>query len=300
MKQVATLAITLTIAVLVLAPHAIAEVPQMINYQGRLTDTAGAPLSGMYSIKFRIYDSATDGNELWSSDGFVGVLVENGLFNHLLGESRLLPDSISEYDSLWLSIQVYNQPEFNPRTRLVSLLYSLRAGESDHSNHSDTASFAENALRCDTAQVALNFPGVIPVGAITAWLKSYPNTPPLFEEFVECNGQTITDPDSPYNGMAVPDLNGQNRFLRGNLSSGGNGGSDTHNHQWGKNTVEASGVLTGKLYNAPATHKSYDSDGTEKYFYCGGQQGELSGDYYTAKGGTLPTYYEVVWIIRIK
>ena len=47
MKHMVTLAVALTIAVLALASLTTAEVPQMINYQGCLTDTAGAPVSGI-------------------------------------------------------------------------------------------------------------------------------------------------------------------------------------------------------------------------------------------------------------
>lgn len=64
--------------------------------------------------------------------------------------------------------------------------------------------------------------GTIPVGGIVAWHKSFPNTPALPVQFVECNGQTLSDGDSPYNGQVIPDLNGDGRFLRGSATSGTN------------------------------------------------------------------------------
>ena len=37
-----------------------------INYQGRLTDTVGAPLAdGQYTLTFSLWDSATGGTKLW-------------------------------------------------------------------------------------------------------------------------------------------------------------------------------------------------------------------------------------------
>jgi hypothetical protein len=58
-----------------------------------------------------------------------------------------------------------------------------------------------------------------------AWHKSLTGTPPLPGEWVECNGQALADPQSPYNGQVVPDLNtagayAGGRFLRGGTTSG--------------------------------------------------------------------------------
>ncbi len=71
------------------------------------------------------------------------------------------------------------------------------------------------------------FPILAPIGSIVAWLKSYANTPALPSGWVECNGQTLSDADSVYNGQAIPNLNGDNRFLRGNSTSGGTGGEES-------------------------------------------------------------------------
>jgi hypothetical protein len=92
----------------------------------------------------------------------------------------------------------------------------------------------------DVAQAPLEFgvlpglPAGTPVGSVVAWLKNMTNTPALPPEWVECNGQTLDMPASPYNGQAIPDLNGAMqppaRFLRGAIESGGTGGSEQHRH----------------------------------------------------------------------
>ena len=46
--------------------------------------------------------------------------------------------------------------------------------------------------------------GDIPIGGIIEWDDTFSNIP---EGFVECDGSTISDPTSPYNGSAVPNLN---------------------------------------------------------------------------------------------
>ena len=76
----------------------------------------------------------------------------------------------------------------------------------------------------------------------------------------------------------VPNLNGfdgdePQRFLRGAEASGGTGGTDVHDHLLGGSAAPAGGI-------------SYDEGTT----YLGS----------TTNTSTLPSYYEVVWIMRVK
>lgn len=145
--------------------------------------------------------------------------------------------------------------------------------------------------------------GAVPVGGIVGYLKSYTNTPSLSEEFVECNGQLLDDSDSVYDGQTIPNINGSGggtkRFLRGSTSSGGVGGSSTHRHAINEGDLQA---------NAQSG----------AYAVCGGVSGIISapgiiglcaGPGYwgnarirgnTRYTSTLPNYYEVVWVMRIK
>ena len=124
-------------------------------------------------------------------------------------------------------------------------------------------------------------------------------TPKLPDGWLEVNGQTVSDADSPYNGQALPDLNGEsgtNRFLRGSTTSGTEDGSETHNHQWA-NTGSSNGVATeGTGFDK--FDKSWDSSGNSKDLDA--DHSYLKGEYWTTKVSTLPSYYEVVWIMRIK
>lgn len=108
---------------------------------------------------------------------------------------------------------------------------------------------------------------VVPIGGIIAWNKSFTGVPSLPAGFLECDGSVISDADSPLDGETLPDLNGDNRFLRGNSTSTDTGGSDTHNH-----SIEAPGTNTTG----------------------GGNPLTVSTE------SNVPAYYHVVWIMKIK
>jgi hypothetical protein len=55
-------------------------VPNFLQYQGRLTDAAGNPQNGNFSIQFAVYSVATGGSALWTETQ-ANVAVANGLFN---------------------------------------------------------------------------------------------------------------------------------------------------------------------------------------------------------------------------
>jgi hypothetical protein len=114
-----------------------------------------------------------------------------------------------------------------------------------------------------------------PIGAIIAWAKSFPNTPSLPSNYVECNGQVLNDAASPYNGQTIPDLNGEARFLRGGTTSGATGGSVNHDH-----TVTLGAVVVNQI--------------TPTGTAVG------PGVYSTSASSHLPSYYRIVWIMRIK
>jgi hypothetical protein len=126
-----------------------------------------------------------------------------------------------------------------------------------------------------------------PVGSVVAWLKNYTNTPALPDNWVECNGQTLSDADSVYNGQTIPDLNGDNRFLRGNSTSGDTGGTENNNHQ----------------HNVA----------TETRFFCsisgGSNETRLDVNMINPNSNNLikttnldnrPPYYNIVWVMRVK
>lgn len=62
-----------------------APAPQVIPFQGRLTDQAGTPYSeGTYTILFNLYDAPVGGTALWT-ERHTGVGLVNGMVNVFLG-----------------------------------------------------------------------------------------------------------------------------------------------------------------------------------------------------------------------
>lgn len=121
----------------VLALTAAADVPQMINYQGRLTDSGGDPVSdGDYDVRFEIWDSPAPSETdimLWTS-GTVTVAVSNGLFTHMLGSAYPLPPSVFVYDGplgRYIATEIIGQGVTPPRLPLLATPYAYQAIKSD-------------------------------------------------------------------------------------------------------------------------------------------------------------------------
>ena len=122
--------------------------------------------------------------------------------------------------------------------------------------------------------------GNVPVGCVLAYLKSFPNAPALPASWAECNGQAVNDAGSPLHGQFLPDLNGAQGgvpcFLRGANTSGGTGGNETQTHAVDLNINGGSATQGADFTVMPP------------------------GVYNTDPASSLPTYYAVVWVMRVK
>jgi hypothetical protein len=119
----------------------------------------------------------------------------------------------------------------------------------------------------------------IAIGGVFAWMKNLSGVPALPNQYVECNGQVLSDVASPLNGVTIPDLNGASGpqcFLRGASVSGGTGGSDTHSHDVDLSPGSSDFTAGSDAYAASSGHVN------------------------TADASSLPSYYEVAWVMRVK
>jgi hypothetical protein len=122
MKRVLVTAI-LTMATLAAASLAWAVAPTQIPYQGRLTDAAGTPLNGSFSIRFSIHNLASAGAELYNETQPT-VTVTNGLFTVNIGSVTPLTPTVFSGDTRFLEIKVGADAPMTPRQRLLSSPYA--------------------------------------------------------------------------------------------------------------------------------------------------------------------------------
>lgn len=135
MNQIIKISIILVIAVIVMSTSALTEIPLLINYQGRLLDSAGVPFAdGAYLIEFVIWDDSiatNQANEKWSS-GFQTINISDGLFTYNLGSDVPLPENLFSISSTrYLGVTQGTNPEMVPRTKLTSVGYAFHALKSD-------------------------------------------------------------------------------------------------------------------------------------------------------------------------
>lgn len=119
----------MVVACLALATSALAVGPQVINYQGTLTDSQGNPLNGTYTLVFKIYAGASGGSALWTQST-ASVVVTDGLFNVTLGTTAF-PASLFTGADRWLGIAVGSAAELTPRMRFTSVPWAMRATVAD-------------------------------------------------------------------------------------------------------------------------------------------------------------------------
>ena len=158
-----------------------AGVPNIISYQGRLTDSSGSVLGGTgttYYFKFSIWDSSTilSGNRLWptSAPGTATSTVTSGVFNVNIGDTaNSYPDAL-DYD-FYTNADVYLQVEvssngtsfetLSPRQRIGSAGFAINADNvSGQLRVTSSADYTFNATNTGTGRANFSAEGQIQVG----------------------------------------------------------------------------------------------------------------------------------------
>lgn len=138
-----------------------ATVPNLINYQGQLTDANGDALtSDVYDLTFKVYDALTNGNLKWQ-ETHTDIPVVKGFFNVVLGSNTDITPAFSSA-SAFLEITVDSGTPITPRQQVLSSPYAIKADH--HSN-------------------------VIPAGTIVPYGGTQDNVP---SGWLLCNGMLIS------------------------------------------------------------------------------------------------------------
>jgi hypothetical protein len=140
-----------------------AQVPNKINYQGKLTDSAGQPINATVSVVFHLYNVASGGSALYTETQT--VTVTNGLFNVAIGSVTPLglPFDVPYY----LGVKVGADAEMTPRQAVLSGAYALQAASAEGLAASATVGGAQITGAISTATLpAGNLSGTIATAQI--------------------------------------------------------------------------------------------------------------------------------------
>ncbi len=160
MRRLTLLVMLLTAACL--AGTAAAQAPTTMVYQGRLLNSAGAPITTAAGVTFRLYSAESGGTPLWTET--VVVTPDNlGMFTVELGLATPLTTTIFSGNKRYLGIDVGADGEATPRQLIASVPYAERAAMAS----SLFARFAETTTTTilstwtqhDNCQVSLTVPG---------------------------------------------------------------------------------------------------------------------------------------------
>ena len=100
------------------------NVPQTIDYQGRLADSDGNYLNGVVTMIFLIFNVETYGTPLWIETQDVSIA--NGIFHVQLGSVSAFPGTLFDGADRWLELVVGGET-LSPRTIVASVPYSIKA-----------------------------------------------------------------------------------------------------------------------------------------------------------------------------
>ncbi len=117
-------------AVAFAAAPASAQAPNELNFQGKLTDASGNPITAATGITFRIFNVATGGTALWTEARTGGNAVTpnaNGVYSVRLGSITAFPGTLTFGGTYFLELQVGADAPMTPRYQMTSAPYSLRS-----------------------------------------------------------------------------------------------------------------------------------------------------------------------------
>jgi hypothetical protein len=284
-----------------------------IPYQGRLASAGGVPLTGTYTMVFRLYAASSGGSPLWEEQwtGPNGVKISDGLFNVMLGSLTPVPNNVViDNSNLWLGITVNTDNEMSPRVQLgigTTSIYALNVPDASIT----AAKLAPGAV-----------PPGVPVGTVISWWRPNSSTPLPSGEWMIADGSVVTDSASLLYNQTLPNLT--DKFVMGVSAAniGTTGGSNTldlshshsipsHTHNVNGTTGEVDGFWDGGYYTTAGDGKRFAdrvySSNSAAWYYRHNHRVDLTTSAWSGNTGSTtltadnrPQYYGLIYLVRIK
>ncbi|MEN6626795.1 MAG: hypothetical protein ABFD69_11285 [Candidatus Sumerlaeia bacterium] len=124
--------------------------PGLIQYQGRLTDAAGNPITTSVAVTFTFWSAATGGTQLGGTYQDTDGVTPNsqGLYSTMIGDETgtKIPDAIFASPQVWLEVKIGSET-LSPRKQIVATAYAF---QSNWATTATTALYAKTATEADT------------------------------------------------------------------------------------------------------------------------------------------------------
>jgi hypothetical protein len=233
-------------------------IPQMINYQGKLTDASGNPITGTRNMTFTIHAESTGGSAVWT-ESQSNVPITSGLFNVKLGSVTRI-SAIPDGPDCFLEI-VVEGATIAPRTRLATVPFAWNAAGLTSNQEGICRANAGNVLQGNNRQTHVNL-GV----ACTTGTATYDDS-----------GNTVSGGRQNYAG---------GRF---GFATVGGGKRNVAQGEWGYSTVGGGYGNIADVGYATVGGGHVNTAGNEFATVGGGELNTASGSWATVGGGSENT-----------
>jgi len=296
------------------SPNTAALSTGAVPYQGRIADAAGAPLTGVYSMVFRLYAASAGGAPVWEEQwtGPNSVAVSDGLFNVMLGSLNPIPQAlITGSTNLFLGITVGTDDEMTPRMQLGSVPYAIQAltvpdGSVTVAKLSDgaveTSKLADGAITA--AKLAADIPMGVPRGTIVMWagaLADIPagwalcdgtnGTPNLLDRFIL--GVDAGQNPGETGGANTKTLTVDNLPAHTHAFTTASGGSHSHGTKIENDDKFEDGSNKGGVDNTSSSGLSTTTDGSHTH------NGVTNASGAGAAFDVRPKYFRLAFIVKM-
>jgi hypothetical protein len=252
-------------------------IPQMMSYQGRLTDASGVPVKdALYAIRFRLYAELTGGTPLWEEEQ--QVRTRDGLFSVLLGSVTPI-GTVPEAEAAYLGMVVEGSVEMAPRLRIASAAYASPARQAGTSFVPPGGTDVDNAwvrIGTDSVLYTIRRLGIVRGGSNNKLYGIYGYTQTIF-------GSSCTTGASGANvgNIAIGGGYGNRAWAPFTTVCGG------RNNKAGNEATDTSAIVVGGFGNKADAKFAYVAGG--QYNTASGVSASVGGGYGNGASG-LGTY----------